>query len=295
MPASRKPMPKISRVINSIPELRRHIEKLGKRAAEADALAKEASIDSKLVDTLREHIINNLRDLYGQDSPEFERYEHMHIWGLPIQINMGISSPAAETDRKQRGYKLGLEETSTKLKGIIHQLNEKIDDLESVAPDKLPSSTAVVRLAKSRKVFIVHGHDTELKTAVARVIEQLGLEAVILHEVPNASETVIEKLEKTAAEAGFAVILLTPDDLGKSAKDDELKSRARQNVILELGFFWGLLKRSNVCCLAKHGIDLPSDLHGVVYVGADDTSWKYSLANNLKQAGYSEIDLNKIK
>jgi|APEBP8051073302_1049394.scaffolds.fasta_scaffold00326_8 predicted nucleotide-binding protein len=295
MPGSRKPTPKTSRVFTSAAELRRHIEKLSRRLSEIEDLGKEANIDSKSVDTLREHIINNLRDLYGQDSPEFERYEHMHIWGLPLQIQLGFESPAEEAFRKQRGYRLGLEETAAKLNGIIVQLNEKIEDLDGAFDGLSQNTSRLQSKIKSNKVFIVHGHDSELKTAVARVVEQLGLEAIILHEVPNASETVIEKLEKNAAEVGFAVILLTPDDLGKSVKEEELKGRARQNVILELGFFWGLLKRSNVCCIAKRGVDLPSDLHGVVYVGGDDSSWKYTLANNLKHAGYNDIDLNRIK
>jgi len=84
-------------------------------------------------------------------------------------------------------------------------------------------------------IFIVHGHDEAAKQVVARFIEKLGLKPIILHEQPNEGRTVIEKFEDYA-NVGFAVVLLTPDDIGASAKEkNKLKPRARQNAILELG------------------------------------------------------------
>ena len=81
-----------------------------------------------------------------------------------------------------------------------------------------------------RRVFIVHGRDEEMKQAVARIISKLNLEPIILHEQPDGGRTIIEKFEKYA-DVDFAVILLTPDDLCEGMH------RARQNVIMELGYF----------------------------------------------------------
>lgn len=63
------------------------------------------------------------------------------------------------------------------------------------------------------KVFVVHGRDNELKESVARFVEKLGLNAIILHEQVNGGKTIIEKFED-AANVGFTIVLLTPDDIG---------------------------------------------------------------------------------
>ena len=143
------------------------------------------------------------------------------------------------------------------------------------------------------RVFLVHGHDNEAKESVARFIERLGLEAVILHEQANRGRTIIEKLEHHV-EACFVVVLLTPDDVGASRKDaNSLQPRSRQNVIFELGLFIGKLGRSNVCALQKGVLELPSDYHGVLPVLMDEGGgWKAQLAEELKQAGCA-ININR--
>lgn len=111
---------------------------------------------------------------------------------------------------------------------------------------------------RSREVFIVHGHDTLAKAEVARFIEHAGLTAVILHDLPDAGQTIIEKFERHGGSAGFAVILLTPDDVGGPDKD-HLRDRARQNVIGEMFWFAGKLGRKHVCALKKGDVEMPSD------------------------------------
>jgi predicted nucleotide-binding protein len=139
----------------------------------------------------------------------------------------------------------------------------------------------------NNRVFIVHGHDDGAKFEVARTLEKLKMTAVILHEQPNGGKTIIEKFERDASNVSFAVILLTPDDIGHpKGKPDEAKSRARQNVILELGFFTGVLGRSNVCVLHKGDVEIPSDYQGVTYILMDSGSnWKYEVCKELRQAG----------
>jgi hypothetical protein len=141
------------------------------------------------------------------------------------------------------------------------------------------------------KVFIVHGHNDSVKLEVQRFLEKLGLQPIILHEQPNEGMTIIEKFEKHS-DTAFAVVLLTGDDVGYSvAEKKKSKPRARQNVILEMGFFLGKLGRNRVCALYVDGVELPSDYDGVLYVLlAND--WKLSLAKEIKAAGFS-VDLNK--
>ena len=181
-------------------------------------------------------------------------------------------------------------QTVTILEGLISRLQEKREDLESGHGPAIPSITA---LSGTRQIFVVHGHDEAAKEAVARFLERLDLKPIILHEQPNQGRTVIEKFEGSAA-VDFAVVLLTPDDLGNRADgSDTPKARARQNVIFELGYFVGRLGRSRVCALHKGGVEILSDYNGVIYVSMDDPQgWKLLLAREIKAAGI-DVDLNR--
>jgi predicted nucleotide-binding protein len=145
----------------------------------------------------------------------------------------------------------------------------------------------------SREIFIVHGHDEGPREAVARFIEKLGFDAIILHERPNKGRTIIAKFREEAADVGFAIVLITADDVGKANDDAALKPRARQNVIFELGFFIGALRPDHVAALVKGDIELPSDYDGVVYISMDEDEWRTKLAKELEAADY-DIDWNKV-
>lgn len=153
--------------------------------------------------------------------------------------------------------------------------------------------TPQLLLPKSRRIFIVHGHDVAARETVARFLEKIGFEAVILHEQANQGRTIIEKVEANA-DVGFAVVLLTPDDEGRAMGAEKLESRARQNVLLELGYFIARLGRGNVCTLRKGGVEIPSDFAGVVWTAMDDNGgWQLELAKELKASGYP-VDFNKV-
>ncbi|KIL45170.1 TIR domain-containing protein [Jeotgalibacillus soli] len=144
------------------------------------------------------------------------------------------------------------------------------------------------------KVFIVHGHDELAEGKVARFVEKLGLEAIILHEQANRGQTIIEKIERYS-NVGFGIVLYTPCDVGaKKEEEPQLQPRARQNVVFEHGFLMGKIGRSNVCALVKGGVETPNDISGVVYITMDQNdSWKSKLAKEMRESGYN-IDMNKI-
>lgn len=144
--------------------------------------------------------------------------------------------------------------------------------------------------ANYTRVFIVHGHDGELKQAVARVVEKQGIEAVILTEQANQGKTIIEKFEDFS-DVGGAICLFTADDLGRSRESDVDRARARQNVVFETGYFIGKLGRDHIVILADDGIEMPSDLSGVVRTNTGN--WQFELLKELKAMGYA-IDLNLL-
>lgn len=139
-----------------------------------------------------------------------------------------------------------------------------------------------------RKVLISYGQDEEAKMTVAKFVENLGLKVTVLDEPPRSGLTVIENLEKYADDTGFAIALLTPDDVGalKDEADQQLNPRAHQNVIFELGYFIGKLNPNQVCLLYKEGVELPSYIPNVVYVPMDSAdAWKLKLSQEIRNAG----------
>ncbi len=181
-------------------------------------------------------------------------------------------------------------------------LSDKIHRLTSIR-ERLPLIPVVAAVAQTkepmerrtsgkRRVFIVHGHDGAARESLARAVERLGLEAVILHEQAGRSRTIVEKLEDHS-DVDFAVILLTPDDVGALRADEaHLKPRARPNVILELGYFVGKLGRDRVCALYADGVELPSDVLGVQYIELR-RGWEMELGRELRAAAF-DIDMNKL-
>jgi predicted nucleotide-binding protein len=173
------------------------------------------------------------------------------------------------------------------LDSLIELLETEVE-LISPEPSFLPTVTI------GNGVFLVHGHNQGIREAVARFLEKLDLNVTVLHEQPNSGRTIIEKFVDYS-DVGFSVVLLTADDRGGLISDpyDNQKPRARQNVILELGFFLGKLGRKRVCALYQQGVEIPSDYQGILFVSLDETGgWKLHLAKELKAAGLS-IDMNK--
>ena len=166
------------------------------------------------------------------------------------------------------------------------------DDLTNLPTE--PEKKVLNAESKMRDVFVIHGRNDGTKETVARFIERLGLNPIILHEQPNQGQTIIEKFERHA-EVAFAIALLTPDDTGSLAGEEQsLKPRARQNVIFEFGYFMGKLGRQRVCALKEENVEIPSDYDGVLYISLDASgAWKMELAKELKNAGF-EVDMNRV-
>ena len=207
-------------------------------------------------------------------------------FSLPLTDTEGIPD-----SRIQRAYVEGLESAASLLESMIGEIKEYWEE-ENQTP--VPSAIEENGRIDTKEVFIIHGRDEGTREIVARFLEQLELTPVILAEQSNQGSTIIEKFERHA-QAAFAVVLLTPDDVG-TLQDDEnnLGPRARQNVIFELGFFIGRLGRKRVCALKNGDVEIPSDYAGVAYISLDEAGgWKMSLVKELKSAGL-DVDANRV-
>lgn len=225
------------------------------------------------------------------DLPEFKTW---HASALRFLTNEFGEDSIEVTNFKKTRFQCALFDDeqqriwcSNGLKATIPTFEELLGDLDE-DDENTPKNDSKIN---NNKVFIVHGHNGELKYKTAELLRKLGIEPIILHDQPNSCRTIIEKIEDFGSEASAAIILFTPDDVGKAVSEDEPKSRGRQNVVFEAGYFMGLLGRSNTILIkSDSSIELPGDLDGIVY---SDSANEFMIAKELKSMGF-DIDLNKI-
>ncbi|HEX5461449.1 MAG TPA: nucleotide-binding protein [Steroidobacteraceae bacterium] len=238
------------------------------------------------VKALEAAIEESLAAVFGEGSEQFNRYQAAtSLDDGPISMGFGGFEPALDP-RTHEYLSEGKQQSLLLLRQAIRGLEESLEEASSIGPHAGPE--LVVRA--SRKVFIVHGHEDGPREMVARFLERIGFEPVILHEQANQGRTIIEKVE-LHGDVPFAIVILTPDDEG-SKRGDPARPRARQNVVLELGYFIGRLGRDKVCALKQGDLELPSDYAGVVYHPLEG-EWRQALARELKAAGF-QIDWNLV-
>lgn len=164
--------------------------------------------------------------------------------------------------------------------------------------DGVASVSRPKRAEVPRKIFVVYGHKQALRDELEAMLRRWDLEPLILDQLPSGGQTIIEKLESVRAEAGFAVILATPDDEGHRAEHpDEKAFRARQNVVLELGMMLAILGRPNVAILLQTSVQMerPSDIQGLIYISFKDhvAEGALTLAKEINARGI-QIDLSRV-
>ena len=215
---------------------------------------------------------------YGKDSLEHKKF--LDTYFAPMIWSM---------DDEDENIRISIQWCADGLRSCKAIFETYLEDMDE---ENTPITQVVSKSASinTDQIFIVHGHDGELKQAVARIIEKQGIEAIILSEQANKGRTIIEKFEDYS-DVGGAICLFTADDYGRAKRETTDNTRARQNVVLETGYFMGKLGRDHVVLLADKGIEMPSDLSGVVYT--DTMSWQFDLLKELNAMGYM-VDLNKL-
>lgn len=241
-------------------------EKLHELCSEADALIENNKAHSSYeFQSWHKKCLIFLSNKYGKDSMELKSF-----WD--IKFNNINYSEYNNLVKCHDGIKTA--------KGIFESLLKDMNDI-----------SAANKSFSNNEVFIVHGHDDNLKNSVARLLEQQNIKPIILHEQDNIGDTIIEKVQHYGNSVGAAIILFTPDDLGKERTESKYKTRARQNVIFEAGYFLGCLGRDRIIpIVTDKNIELPGDLNGIVYIS---DMWQFKVTKELKAMGF-DIDMNKI-
>jgi predicted nucleotide-binding protein len=216
--------------------------------------------------------------------------EHSYAWCSPVTAITEFGGPM-EQQRLRNAHERLTKELQN-LESVVERLG--LYPEPATGASAMRAQDAASATATPSRAFVVHGRDTGTLQTVARFLEQLGVDPVILHEQASRGDTLIEKLERHS-DVPFAVVLLTADDEGRLAGSEGMpRPRARQNVVLELGYFVGRLGRERVCALHAGDIELPSDWDGVVWVQLDVRGgWKFELARELRAAGFS-VNMNLV-
>ena len=235
----------------------------------------------------REHTMAELKAVYDGDD-------------IPHEFDIGT------TTTKHSSQRSTFESAKSALELGLWQLGKFVDRLPlAEEPEPLQSRPGKADQAPpgggasagGPNVFIIHGRAAGgFRDSVSRFIEQLGLTPVILAEQASAGRTLIEKFEANALDVGYAIALLTPEDCGYGPGEEPppRPNRARQNVILELGYFMASLGRKNVVALQQEGLEVPTDILGIVYIPLDESgAWRTLLVRELQAAGY-EVNLGKL-
>jgi predicted nucleotide-binding protein len=217
-----------------------------------------------------------LRAVVGDKSPLVQEFD-------AVRYTSQISGPGFDSS----GYRpAGVRKVIAILKAAKSELQllEELAEVSVVASETPDERSAALRGALT---FIIHGHDDAHKHELFRVLHDItGAKPIILHEQPSGGRSIFEKLEAYAATAGFAVALLTADDVGRAKGTDLDLPRARQNVVFEAGYFAGRIGRARVVLLHEAGVELPGDLDGIVYVPLDNPgAWKMKLAHEMASVG----------
>jgi predicted nucleotide-binding protein len=219
-----------------------------------------------------------LRHVLGDANPLYTRFRQ-------VKYTPSVYTTSGGEVRRVDAATSGVRQAVAILKAAKREV-----EIAGGAPSKPEASTNA-----GTKVFVVHGHDEAIKHEVARFLRDATRnEPVILSEQASAGATIIEKFEAQAADAAYAVILATADAQGRSIKDTVDRPRMRQNVIFELGYFFGSLGRKKVAMLYRPGVEPPSDIAGIAYIELDPAGgWKLQLAKELKNAGIG-VDLSGL-
>lgn len=240
----------------------------------------------KYIDEFRKWSAYNVELLkHAFGSPDNEYIKRYESAGRTTYVFTRISDFVKIYQREITG-KIGYLESLVERMPLLPEIMEKQSVMETT--DR----------KDSHRIFIVHGHDSDLRTQVENFVRQLDYEPIVLFKRPSMGGTIIEKIEREAGDVAFAIVLYTACDLGndktKVVSMTDLNSRARQNVVFEHGYMCALLGRSRVCAVVEEGVEIPGDLSGVVYVPYDDKGqWRLNVVREMQAAGL-DADANKL-
>jgi hypothetical protein len=113
------------------------------------------------------------------------------------------------------------------------------------------------------KLMLIHGRSPDRDLFKEYLLRHVG-RVIVLADEFAPTEPIPLKFERFASSVDGAIALLTPDDVGSLAAEPfSGVLRARENVWVEAGWFWGHRGRSKLLLLRKGAVTIPSDFGNV--------------------------------
>ena len=223
--------------------------------------------------------------IYSEFKSKLKLFADRHLQDYPLYKNI--------TDNLESFYSISATQNIIQHLNTIKQDALFLETFDEV-PEKQEDAVSITSTieGKSKKVFIVHGHDTNALDSVALFLYQIGCEPLIVKNEASGGLALIDKIEQYAKEAAFAIVLYTACDEGRLKETSNLRDRARQNVVFEHGYLIAKLKRKKVVALVEHGVETPGDVQGVVYVSMSAEDWRQQIIKEMLVAGV-EVDVTK--
>lgn len=241
--------------------------------------------------------------VYLKYEAERENWAHWSrpSWELPKELHetesLSYDLYKSVVDLGDDGYRVPFNlffQTIANVNAAIDKFNDTFlpyfdKALDNILDAEKKLATTLEEHIMGNKIFIIHGHDNEMKKEVQLLLKRAGLDDVVLHEYPDKGRSIIDKLIEESSSACYVIALLSPDD---ELADGQ--TRARQNVIFEIGYFLGKLGKERVRLLKKGNIEIPSNLHGILYTSFDSAgSWEIKLLKEIKAVGI-EVDVDEV-
>jgi predicted nucleotide-binding protein len=227
-------------------------------------------------------------------------YKKWHDYNVEVyKTSFTVPNSTYRHDYESQEVRFLGADTIVELKESIHNLINKmksdIEKIDLIPCQKVTTDDVKHCKYKSKNVFIVYGHDVNIRIAVENFVRSIGYNPIILCEQVDKGATIIEKIERETQNICFAIVIYTACDLGKDKVEEDLQPRARQNVVFEHGYMCAKLGRERVVALLENGIEQPGDLQGVIYKKIDGSGlWKYDIAREMHAVGI-HVDFNNIR
>lgn len=274
--------------------MRSGIERLMRRLGELRQLDPRSitTYRSPQIVSLETAIEQTLAAVFGQDTPKFKLYrsasdlEPAPVLRMVPDWIAARGGGAGHDGVNVHELQQGIVERQQRAVALLEQAVRGLEEEITYRGEQSSETVETARQSQpNNKVFLVHGRDDEAKNAVALFLRAIGLEPIILHQRPNGGRHLLTKFREEAEGAGFAVVLMLPEDEGGLTGAADRRPRARQNVVFELGFFIGKLGPANVVALLQGDVEKPSDFDGIAYITFDPSGrWKTDLARELHHA-----------
>ena len=141
-----------------------------------------------------------------------------------------------------------------------------------------------VSSVSAKTIFLGHGHNPVWAIVQSHLKDELNLDVEAWESKPRTGFGNIEVLKKILDQSGFAVIIVTGDDIYEDGSH-----RPRQNVVHEIGLFQGRLGFEKVALFVQEGVEGFTNLDGyqvVRFNGSNIQASFYELDRTLRREGF---------